>query len=85
MRRTVDETALNIAAVSGRAGDLLADFCGAIAGMRRELGFGGIGPRGMFSFTPQSVRWLRGKSWSRVACGVEALSYWHAVSRKPGS
>jgi predicted O-methyltransferase YrrM len=45
-----DETALNIVTVSRQAGDLLSDFCGALAGMRRELGFGGIGPRGMFFF-----------------------------------
>jgi predicted O-methyltransferase YrrM len=45
-----DETALNIATVSGQAEELLSDFCAAIAGMRRELGFGGIGPRGMFFF-----------------------------------
>ena len=50
MRAPGDETALNMATVSGQAGDLLSDFCGAIAGMRRELGFGGIGPRGMFFF-----------------------------------
>jgi predicted O-methyltransferase YrrM len=45
-----DETPLNMATVSEQAGDLLSDFCDAIAGMRRELGFGGIGPRGMFFF-----------------------------------
>jgi predicted O-methyltransferase YrrM len=45
-----DQSALNMATVSRQAGDLLSDFCGAIAGMRRELGFGGIGPRGMFFF-----------------------------------
>jgi predicted O-methyltransferase YrrM len=45
-----DETPLNMATVSEQAGDLLSDFCNAIAGMRRELGFGGIGPRGMFFF-----------------------------------
>src|SRR6266581_3161223 len=50
MRASSDEAPLNIATVSGQAGDLLSDFCGAIAGMRRELGFGGIGPRGMFFF-----------------------------------
>jgi predicted O-methyltransferase YrrM len=50
MRAPADEAPLNIAAVSERAGQLLSDFCGAIAGMRRELGFGGIGPRGMFFF-----------------------------------
>src|SRR4029450_3498566 len=50
MRASGDEAPLNIATVSGQAGDLLSDFCGAIAGMRRELGFGGIGPRGMFFF-----------------------------------
>jgi predicted O-methyltransferase YrrM len=50
VRAPRDETALNIATVSGQAGDLLFDFCNAIAGMRRELGFGGIGPRGMFFF-----------------------------------
>jgi predicted O-methyltransferase YrrM len=50
MREPGDQTALNIAAVSGRAGRALSDFCDAIAGMRREPGFGGIGPRGMFFF-----------------------------------
>ena len=50
MRAPGDATALNIATVSGQARDLLSDFCNAIAGMRRELGFGGIGPRGMFFF-----------------------------------
>jgi predicted O-methyltransferase YrrM len=50
VRAPGDETTLNIATVSGQAGDLLSDFCGAIAGMRREPGFGGIGPRGMFFF-----------------------------------
>ena len=45
-----NETPLNMATVSEQAGDLLSDFCGAITGMRRELGFGGIGPRGMFFF-----------------------------------
>jgi predicted O-methyltransferase YrrM len=50
MRAPADEAPLNIATVSERAGQLLSDFCGAIAGMRRELGFGGIGPRGMFFF-----------------------------------
>jgi Predicted O-methyltransferase len=50
MRASGDEAPLNIAVVSARAGQLLPDFCGAIAGMRRELGFGGIGPRGMFFF-----------------------------------
>jgi predicted O-methyltransferase YrrM len=39
-----------MAAVSAGAGPLLSEFCDAIAGMRRELGFGGIGPRGMFFF-----------------------------------
>ena len=32
MRAPGDETALNMATVSGQAGDLLSDFCGAIAG-----------------------------------------------------
>ena len=50
MRAPGDETTPNLATVSGQAGQLLSDFCGAIAGMRRELGFGGIGPRGMFFF-----------------------------------
>ena len=50
MRPPGDETALNIATVSAQAEELLSDFCDAIAGMRRELGFGGIGPRGMFFF-----------------------------------
>lgn len=50
LRAPGDETALNIATVSEHAGDRLPDFCNAIAGMRRELGFGGIGPRGMFFF-----------------------------------
>ena len=50
MRASGEEAPLNIAAVSAGAGQLLPDFCGAIAGMRRELGFGGIGPRGMFFF-----------------------------------
>jgi predicted O-methyltransferase YrrM len=50
MGAPVDEAPLNMAAVSGRAGDLLSDFCGAIAGLRRETGSGGIGPRGMFFF-----------------------------------
>src|SRR6266508_3555442 len=50
MRTSADEAPLNIAAVSMEAGQLLPEFCGAIAGMRRELGFGGIGPRGMFFF-----------------------------------
>jgi predicted O-methyltransferase YrrM len=50
MREPGDQTTLNIAAVSGRAGQLLSAFCDAIAGMRRESGFGGIGPRGMFFF-----------------------------------
>ena len=50
MRAPGDETGLNIATVSGQAGDLLSDFCDAIAGMRRESGFRGIGPRGMFFF-----------------------------------
>jgi predicted O-methyltransferase YrrM len=50
MRTSGDEAPLNIATVSGQAGNLLSDFCSAIAGMRRELGFGGIGPRGMFFF-----------------------------------
>jgi predicted O-methyltransferase YrrM len=50
VRAPGDETALNIATVSAQAGELLSDFCDAIAGMRRELGFGGIGPRGMFFF-----------------------------------
>jgi predicted O-methyltransferase YrrM len=45
-----DEPALNVATVSAQAEKLLSDFCSAIAGMRRELGFGGIGPRGMFFF-----------------------------------
>jgi predicted O-methyltransferase YrrM len=48
--RASDQAPLNIAAVSAGAGQLLSDFCAAIAGMRRELGFGGIGPRGMFFF-----------------------------------
>ena len=50
MRAPWDETALSVVTVSEQAGDLLSDFCDAIAGMRRELGFGGIGPRGMFFF-----------------------------------
>jgi predicted O-methyltransferase YrrM len=50
MRTPDDKAALNIATVSAQAGKLLSEFCGAIAGMRRELGFGGIGPRGMFFF-----------------------------------
>lgn len=50
MRASGSEAPLNIAAVSAGAGELLPDFCDAIAGMRRELGFGGIGPRGMFFF-----------------------------------
>jgi predicted O-methyltransferase YrrM len=50
LRAPGDETAPNLATVSEQAGDLLSDFCGAIAGLRRELGFGGIGPRGMFFF-----------------------------------
>jgi predicted O-methyltransferase YrrM len=50
MRAPADEAPLNVAAVSERARQLLSDFCDAIAGMRRELGFGGIGPRGMFFF-----------------------------------
>jgi predicted O-methyltransferase YrrM len=50
MRASGGKAPLNIAAVSAGAGDLLSDFCSAIAGLRRELGFGGIGPRGMFFF-----------------------------------
>ena len=41
---------LNLAAVLLRASSLLPDFCNAIADLRRESGFGGIGPRGMFFF-----------------------------------
>ena len=50
MRASSDDTPLNIATVSGQAGDLLPDFCAAIAGLRQEPGFKGIGPRGMFFF-----------------------------------
>jgi predicted O-methyltransferase YrrM len=50
VRAPGDETAFNIATVSGQAGDLLPDFCAAIAGLRQEPGFRGIGPRGMFFF-----------------------------------
>jgi predicted O-methyltransferase YrrM len=50
MRSPTEEAALNIATVSAQAEKLLSEFCGAIVGMRRELGFGGIGPRGMFFF-----------------------------------
>ena len=50
MRAPGDETAFNIATVSGQAGDLLPDFCAAIAGLRQEPAFKGIGPRGMFFF-----------------------------------
>ncbi len=50
MRAPGHEATLNIAAVSARAGQLLSDFCSAIAGLRREPGFRGIGRRGMFFF-----------------------------------
>jgi len=41
---------LNLAAVLLRASTLLPEFCAAIADLKRESGFGGIGPRGMFFF-----------------------------------
>jgi predicted O-methyltransferase YrrM len=61
MRPPSDETALNIAMVSAQAVELLPDFCAAIAGMRRELGFGGIGPRGMFFFYATVHRFAPGQ------------------------
>src|SRR6059058_6136686 len=50
MRERGDETTLSIAAMSGRARQLLPDFCAAIADLRRGSDAGGIGPRGMFFF-----------------------------------